>query len=227
MLQLEVLISELGSVDWLAPGTVVVSEVTWSREMSSSWTPFSPVHRARKFSAVIGRQFWRNSLLQEKCAHWCKFHDWHSVQQSQWKSLPVQCHIRFVWFWLNVWSCQPDVEAVRVSDSVDQSIHQSSSGSWWQCGVDIWILEGRCADHQPPNFKGYWLLWSWNKPPGTPCITWTRNAFSSDVVTKLHDDATDGQTVGGHVKENSRDSHLVSKDEDSIGIETSRKKNDR
>ncbi len=35
---------------------------------------------------------------------------------------------------------------------------------------------------------------------------------------------TDRQTVGCHVEENSRDSHLVSEDEDSIGIETSRKK---
>ncbi len=61
----------------------------------------------------------------------------------------------------------------------------------------------------------------------TPCMTWTRNAFSSDVVTKLHDYAADGRTVGSHVEEDSRDSHLVSEDEDLIGIETSRKKIDR
>jgi hypothetical protein len=88
-------------------------------------------------------------------------------------------------------------------------------------------LKGDVLITNPLTSKVFDCYGAGTSPPGTPCMTWTRNALSSDVVTKLHDDATDGRTVGGHVEENSRNYHLVSEDEDSIGIETSRKKIDR
>ena len=63
VLDLEVLVSELFSVDGLATGAVVLGEIS---SLSMNWfmmrwnphplypNPFSPVQRALKFSAVLG-----------------------------------------------------------------------------------------------------------------------------------------------------------------------------
>ena len=43
------------------------------------------------------------------------------------------------------------LEIVRVTDSGHQSVYQSATCNWCQCGMDLWSLQWRCGIHQSLN----------------------------------------------------------------------------